>query len=136
MRRWLLAALVCAAAASAAAQTAPHPDDPPAILVSRPLLEAQHLSVGDVVMLSAEPSGAHPRPFRIAGAYEPTPDPMRLGAVRHEVRLHLPDLIAMTADPSDPLAAESVDAINVALANPADAATFARTATARLPGLI
>jgi putative ABC transport system permease protein len=61
---------------------------------------------------------------------------MRLGAVRHEVRLHLPDLIEMTSDPADPLAAESVDAINVALARPADAASFARDLSARVPGLV
>ena len=52
------------------------------------------------------------------------PDPMRLGAVNHEVRLHLPDLIEMTSDAADPLAQESVDAINVALGNPSDAPGF------------
>jgi putative ABC transport system permease protein len=111
-------------------------DAPPSILVSRQLLQAERLAVGDLVSLSAEGSGAHPREFRIAGVYEPVPDPMRLGAVRHEIRMHLPDLIAMTADPADAAAAETVDAINVAIANPADAASFARERSARLPGLI
>src|ERR1051325_1064201 len=136
MRRGLLAALLCAAVASVAAQSTVHLDDRPTVLVSRPLLESQHLSVGDVVMLSAEPSGAHPREFRIAGVYEPMPDPMRLGAVRHEARLHLPDLLAMTADPADPLASESVDAINIGLSNPAEAPAFGRSAAARLPGVV
>jgi putative ABC transport system permease protein len=110
--------------------------DVPAILVSRPLRESERLSIGDLVSLSTDPAGAHARQFRVAGEYEPIPDPMRLGAVRHEVRLHLPDLIEMTADPADPLAAESVDAVNVALAAPAGAASFARDVSARAPGLV
>jgi putative ABC transport system permease protein len=110
--------------------------EPPAVLVSRPLRESERLSIGDLVWLSTDPTGAHPRQFRIAGEYEPVPDPMRLGTVRHEVRLHLPDLIEMTADPADPLATESVDAVNVALAKPADAASFARDLSARAPGLV
>jgi putative ABC transport system permease protein len=61
---------------------------------------------------------------------------MRLGAVRHEVRMHLPDLIGMTADPADPTAAESVDAINVAFATPERATTVARDLSAQVPGLI
>ena len=111
-------------------------DNAPTILISRQLRQSQGLSIGDVVSLSTDPGGAHARQFRIAGEYEPTPDPMRLGAARHEVRLHLPDLIEMTSNPADPLAAESVDAINVALANPADAEAFARDMSARIPGLV
>ena len=61
---------------------------------------------------------------------------MRLGAVRLEVRLHLPDLLEMTSKEGDPLAKESVDAINVALANPVDRSAFARDVSARIPGLV
>ena len=107
--------------------------DPPAILVSRQLLAARRLSVGDVVMLSGDASGAHPQRFRIAGVYEPMPDPIRLTSERLEVRLHLPDLLRLKANPADPLAADSVSAINVALANPGDAAGFARDVSARVP---
>src|SRR4051794_18544058 len=89
------------------------PSDVPTVLVSRQLRESQKLAVGDVIMLSNDPAGARPKPFRVAAEYEPTPDPMRLGLARHEVRMHLPDLIAMTAAQDDPLALESVDAINV-----------------------
>ena len=67
--------------------------------------------------------------------YEPAPDPLKLNAAKHEVRLHLPDLLAMTADPADPLAAGTVDAINVALANPDEARAFARDAVSRIPGI-
>lgn len=130
-----IAAVLCADVSSFA-PPATRADGVPAMLVSRQLRESQKLSIGDVVSLSSEPSGAHPRQFRIAGEYEPIPDPMRLGAVRHEVRLHLPDLIEMTASPADPLAAESVDAINVALPTPADAASWARETAARSPGLV
>lgn len=109
---------------------------PADILVSRQLLQSQHLAIGDIVALSTERTGAHPREFRIAGQYEPMPDPMRLGSARHEIRMHLPDLIDITSagDP-DPLAAESVDAINVALADPAEAEAFARSVANRLPGV-
>ena len=74
-----------------------------------------------------------PRQFRIAGIYEPVADPMRLAAKRHEARLHLPDLLSLTADPSDPLSTESVTAINVALTDPRDADAFARDVSARIP---
>ena len=95
VRRRTAAALLTAAAVvfSLTIQAQVAPGGPPAVLVSRQLLASQHLHVGDVVSLSAETSGAHARPFRIAGVYEPTPDPMRLGQARIEARLHLPDLI-------------------------------------------
>ena len=58
---------------------------------------------------------------------------MRLAVKRFEARLHLPDLIAMTAEPSDPLSMESVTAINVALKNAADADAFAGDLTEKIP---
>jgi putative ABC transport system permease protein len=61
---------------------------------------------------------------------------MRLVAKRFEARLHLPDMIGLTADPRDPLSPESVTAINVALRDPADAAAFGRELEARVPGLV
>lgn len=106
------------------------------ILVSRQLLEARDLSVGDVVSLSASRTGEDPRPFRIAGVYEPTPDPMRLTHKHWSVRLHLPDMLGLTADPDDPLGLESVSRINVALADPGEAPEFARDLYARVPGLL
>lgn len=114
--------------------TAAIAQDLPDILVSRQLLAAEHLRVGDVVQLSATADGPGRR-FRIAGVYEPMANPSLLGARRLEVRLHLPELIALTADPHDPLASDSVSAINVALADPADAAAFETDLTARIPGL-
>jgi putative ABC transport system permease protein len=93
--------------------------------------------------LAADRFGANSRRFRIVGSYEPVPDPMRLGAVRHEVRLHLPDLLDMTADPSDPMSSETVDAINIAFTEharrgtaPKDTDTMAKDLAARLPGLV
>lgn len=135
-RRLSIASLCAAAVVLSFAQLQSRVDDVPAVLVSRQLREAQGLAIGDVVSLSSEPTGAHPRQFRIAAEYEPVPDPLRLGAVRHEVRLHLPDLIEMTANPDDPLSAESVDAVNVALDDVADRTSFAREVSARLPGLL
>jgi FtsX-like permease family len=117
-----------------AAAAAPSP--PPAILLSRQLLAAERLAVGDVVALSSDPSGARPRPFRIAGTYEPVPDPARLGAAALEARLHLPDLLALTSDPSDPQSGEAVQSINVKLVDPGDAEAFTRELSARMPGLV
>jgi putative ABC transport system permease protein len=135
-RRSVAAGLLCAALATLTA--AVHTDAPapsaPTILVSRQLLEAQHLHVGDLVSLSADASGGDARQFKVAGVYEPTPDPMRLGAARLEVRLHLPDLLGMVADPANPMDAEAVDAINVALAEPGRAREAGRRLANTLPG--
>jgi putative ABC transport system permease protein len=125
----LLLSLVCAAAPNAHAQSEPLPT----ILITRQLASAEGLRVGDTVRLSATADGAAPRRFRVAGIYEPVPDPMRLAARRLEARLHLPDLIGLVADPADPLSRESVTAINVSLRNPGDAAPFAREVSASIP---
>jgi putative ABC transport system permease protein len=108
----------------------------PEILVSRQLAEAEQLSVGDVVRLSTSSTGEAAREFRIAGFYEPTANPARLGSVPREVRLHLPDLIEMTRDADTPAGTEPVDGINVALARSDDADAFVRDVNARLPGAL
>ncbi len=134
-RRAAIAA-VCAAVAAFSSVARSAPDSlVPDILVSRQLLESQQLAVGDVVALASDTSGSNPRSFRIAGEYEPTPDPMRLGAARLEVRLHLPDIVGLTA-PSDPLEAESVDALNVVLATDSDARATARRLITAVPGTL
>lgn len=127
-----IAALVTGVPAST--QTRPG-DGPPSILISRQLAESRGLKAGDVIRLSADRNGADAQAFRIADIYEPTPDPMRFAQRRLEARLHLPDMLRLTADPNDPAAAESITSINVALGNPADAGAFARDVTARLPTL-
>ena len=119
------------------AQLASSSDAPdlPGLLVSRHLLEDTALAVGDVVRLSADDSRAAARPFRVVGVYEPIPDPLRITGRRLEARLHLPDLIDLTADPADPLSAESVTTMNAALVDPADAAAFVQDLDSRVPGL-
>jgi predicted lysophospholipase L1 biosynthesis ABC-type transport system permease subunit len=107
--------------------------DVPTVLFSRQLLAARHLKVGDTVELSGDPSGANPRRFRIAGAYEPMPDPIRVTGERLEVRLHLPDLLRLGADSADPQSDDSLSAINVKLRRPEDAAAFTRDLSARVP---
>ena len=107
--------------------------NPPNILVSRQLLAKANLAVGDVVTLAADANGRNARTFRIAGVYEPTPDPMKFNVERIEARLHLDDLIAVTSDPSDPSAADAVSAINVSLSDPSGGTTFARELAARTP---
>ena len=134
-RRTLRIFLLTAAVASVGAvrPRAQSPGTPASVLVSRQLAAKAHLSVGDVVTLAADPAGARAETFRIAGVYEPMPDPMKFNVERLEARLHLDDLLSLTADPTDPASNESVTSINVALADPAGAAAFSRTLTARIP---
>jgi hypothetical protein len=109
----------------------------PEVLLSRQLMEDHGLRPGDVVQLSRDGDPARARPFRVAAGYEPTPDPMRFTAKRLEARLHLADMLALSADTRDPQARESVSAINVAL-NDADAEAvkrFTKDVQARLPNL-
>jgi putative ABC transport system permease protein len=107
---------------------------PPQILVSRHVAEQASLKVGDTVRFAADANGGGARQFRVAGIYEPTPDPMRFTSRRIEARMHLPDLLAMTARPDDPASAESVQAINVKLVNLDEADAFATALAARAPG--
>ena len=107
----------------------------PSILISRQLAETEHLTVGSTVRLSREADGRDARAFRVAGIYEPTPDPARLGATIREVQMHLPDLLDVSRDPGAPAGNESVETINVALNDPADTGRFARDIQARMPGI-
>ena len=83
----------------------------PTLLISRQLADARGLSIGDTIRLTADPTGGgtKAREFRVAGIYEPTPDPARINAAKHEARLHLPDLLSLTAAADDVLAGENVD---------------------------
>ncbi len=124
----LLTALVLVTGVVVLAQAAP-----PDILVSRQLMARAHLAVGDVVTLAAAADGARARRFRVAGVYEPTPDPMKFNVERLETRLHLDDLLALTADPADPSSADEVSSINVALPDARGDRSFARALSARVP---
>ncbi len=111
-------------------------DSPPDVLVSRQLANKAHLSVGEIVTLAADADGTRSRTFRIAGVYEPTPDPMKFNVERIEARLHLDDLLTLTADPSDPSAADAVSSINVSLPDAGSASarrTFNRSLSSRTP---
>jgi putative ABC transport system permease protein len=114
------------------------PENPhtPDILLSRQLVERAHVRAGDVVTLAADAGGTRARRFRVAGVYEPTPDPRRFTVKRLEGRMHLPDLIGLTADPADPLSAESVNTINVTVAEPKDARAVASAIGTKDPGLL
>jgi putative ABC transport system permease protein len=108
---------------------------PPDVLVTRQLATRAKLHVGDIVTFATDANGAHATRFRIAGIYEPTPDPMRFTAQRMEARMHLPDLVALTADPADPASPESVDAINLRLVNRDDLPQVQRDVRSRSPAL-
>ena len=105
------------------------------MLLSRQLAARAHVAVGDVVTLATDPAGATGRSFRVVGIYEPTPDPMRFTAQRLEARLHLPDLIDLTADPGDAGSADRVDSINVRLVDRMESDRFTAELRTRMPGL-
>ena len=108
-------------------------DASPEILISRQLAARAHLQVGDEIALATEPNGGRTATFRVAGVYEPTPDPMRFTVERIEARMHLPDLIGLVADPNEPSASDAVTSINVALVKPANARAFAADVSSGLP---
>jgi putative ABC transport system permease protein len=136
--RFRTGAFAAALAIAAALPVLTAPDDAtlPAVLLSRQLAEQASVRAGDTVTMAADAAGANAREFRVAGIYEPTPDPMRFTSRRIEARLHLPDLNALTSSSEDPAAAESVGAINVRLADPRDADAFASALAARAPGIV
>jgi putative ABC transport system permease protein len=128
----LIAVFVLWLPAAPPAQEASLPD----VLVSRHLADAEGLRVGGVIRLATDAAGTNTREFRIAGIYEPTPDPSRLGQVPRSVRMHLPDLLDMTRPVDVPAGAEYVAAVNVALVDANDAIQFALDVNARLPGVL
>jgi putative ABC transport system permease protein len=111
-------------------------DGPPSVLLSRQLALRAGVRIGDVVTLAPSADGSGGVPFRVAGVYEPTPDPLRFTAQRLEAYMHLPDLIALAADRSDPAAREAVSTINVKLVNPGDAEAFAAALAGRIPAAL
>ena len=125
-------ALIAAVLAATTLQAA---DNLPSVLISRQLAETEHLRIGDMVRLSPTADGAVVQQFRVAGIYEPTPDPARLGAVIREVQFHLPDLLKLTRQAGTPAGSEYVQRINVALVNPDEATQFSREVQARMPGV-
>lgn len=127
---------VPAASTGAAEAPASGTAEPPGVLVSRQLAEFQDLRVGDIVRLATDARGSNARTFRIAGIYEPTPNPARLGQPAREMRLHLPDLLDLTRAPGVPAGTEHVETVTVTLEDPADAARFSADVNARLPGVL
>jgi putative ABC transport system permease protein len=107
----------------------------PEVLVTRQLASRARLSVGDVVTFAVDPNGARGVPFRIAGIYEPIPDPMRFTAARLEARMHLPDLAMLTAAGNAAQDSESASAINIRLVNPADAEQLRLDIRSRVPAV-
>jgi putative ABC transport system permease protein len=131
IRLALLLAVLAGASSARAQPAAPLPD----VLVTRQLAEAEGLAIGDRVRLAPKSGGAGAREFRVAGIYEPTPDPSRLGSTPREVRLHLPDLLDLTREPGEAAGTESITGINVALEAGEDPDAFVRDVNARMPGI-
>jgi hypothetical protein len=74
-RAMVIVFLVCVAGLTAnRARAAAEPL--PNVLLSRQLMRDANLSVGDTIVLSGDPEAPQPKQFRVAGVYEPVPDPM------------------------------------------------------------
>jgi putative ABC transport system permease protein len=127
----ILVALVVAACALTAAAG----DETPSVLVSRQLAESARLHVGDTVTIAADAAGKGGKTFRVAGIYEPTPDPMKFTARRIEARMHLPDLLDVTGARPNADTPDAVDALNVRLADPDDARAFGAAVMSRAPSI-
>jgi hypothetical protein len=105
------------------------------VLLSRQLMDEAGVHVGDVVTLAADAGGTRAATFRVAGTYEPVPDPRKFSAKRLEARLHLPDLIALTEDGRDPASSDQVSALNLSLVNKKDTDVVAAALARRVPGM-
>src|SRR5687768_775797 len=134
VRHALVAAVLMAATAHALAQSS-STDDPPDILISRQLAAARAIHVGDVVRVSRDHAASSTHAFRVAGIYEPTPDPTRINAAKYEARFHLLDLLAPAGNPDDPMTTDNVDAISTAVRPGVDPTAYARTLAGRVPGI-
>ena len=136
-QRWLaVPALGLVLAAVALAQAPIAKSTPAPILLSRQAATRAQVRVGDEVTLAADPAGRTGRTFRVVGIYEPTPDPMRFTAQRHEARLHLGDLASLIASSDEDQAVDAVDAINVRLVKPSDRRPFTDDVRTRAPGFV
>src|SRR5262245_467729 len=107
----------------------------PEVLLSRQLMEDAGVRVGDEVTLAADADGRRAATFRVAGTYEPVPDPKKFSARRLEAHLHLPDLVALTENPKVPESADQVSQMNLSLVNRVDGEVVAATIARRLPGM-
>jgi putative ABC transport system permease protein len=92
----------------------------PGVLVERRLAEDAHLAVGDTLRIRPQASQGAWRPFVVSGVFERPADPVRISRNQYELRLHLPDLEAMRAQP------DRVDRIAVVLQPGADRDRAAR----------
>jgi ABC-type lipoprotein release transport system permease subunit len=124
---------IVSAPASAANLT---PPSLPEVLLSRQLLQESGVHVGDVVTFALDERGSRATRFTVAGVYEPTPDPLKFSVKRLEARLHLPDLLAFSDEPEDPLTSETVRSLNVALVHPQQASSIAAKLVTRSLGLV
>ena len=131
----VLVAFVVSCLAAVVAAEPPLSTPVPQVLLSPQLLEQSGAHVGDLVTLATDPQGSRATRFLVVGVYEPTPNPLRFSARRLEARLHLPDLLALTAERDDPQSGESVTALNLRLASSRDADLVMSTLAARSPGL-
>jgi ABC-type lipoprotein release transport system permease subunit len=122
-------------AASLSLVSAPAAVDLPEILVSRQLAQQAALREGDIVTFAVDAAGSGATRVRVVGIYEPTPNPMRFTSKRIEARMHLPDLQALKANPSDPGSAESIGALNIRLVDPKDVEAFVTVVSERAPGI-
>ncbi len=117
-----------------AANVSPQAGHEPQILLSRQLMADAGVRVGDRVTLATDASGTRAATFLVVGPYEPVPDPRKFSSRRLEARVHLPDLIALAADPDEPESGDRVGAINLSLKDPEESSAVASAIARRVPG--
>lgn len=70
----------------------------PDIVLEARTAKRLHLAPGDHVDLARDGTFLHPRTFRVSGVYAPPANPTELGRAPNHLRLHLPDLEALTGE--------------------------------------
>jgi putative ABC transport system permease protein len=111
----VLAGLGSVAAAGAPGAARPLPD----LLLTDRTATALGLGAGDTLELAPDASMQGARRFRIAGVYRPEADPFDVGYGRLRLKMHLPDLAALTGDENQ------VDRFVLKLRDPAERAVVA-----------
>ena len=117
-------AAIAAAPAPARGQACP---DGLEVLIERPYAEGAGVTTGSTVLVRPAVE-SRPCPARVAGIFEPPPDPATLNATRPRVLFHLPHLQALTGRDTE------VDYFTVLARPGADLADLARDLEPLLPG--
>ena len=97
-RRCLRTGLGVVAVVSLGSRPAPAATLLPELLVEARTAKRLKISPGDSLELSRDGAFSAPRTFRVGGLYAPPANPTEIGRAPSHIRLHLPDLEALTGE--------------------------------------